>query len=326
MHIHELAQKYRQGISKTWDDIRVLKHLYISLGRDKVFDPKYYFGNEGTMKKIYMLAERKRHDKTFGTDTRELICYSLANKFKQLVEDEEFSEYGFQCKVTVPINIGDHVSNIIQLRNHVRVEADLQLDCEYIQTGRKTRNFFIIDHSLSQEEKQREMLKIDQDIHYIQEESDYKDHAIERLTQRIKGKELDERIEILVSDPEINQLSDRIGYIEFYQYYKGIMQQIVSPKEFGHQVYLLHCCKQKDPEKRTEEDYTSCLYVSTSKKSNVYLLSRKDMKYKRVDLATIPTLTESGLQIGLKPKENGAKMLRREVECAIKEQRLGQGR
>lgn len=283
MHIHELAQKYRQGISKTWDDIRVLKHLYISLGRDKVFDPKYYFGNEGTIKKIYMLAERKRHDKTFGTDTRELICYSLANKFKQLVEDQEFSEYGFQCEVTVPINIGD-------------------------------------------EEKQREMLKIDQDIHYIQEESDYKDHAIERLTQRIKGKELDERIEILVSDPEINQLSDRIGYIEFYQYYKGIMQQIVSPKEFGHQVYLLHCCKQKDPEKRTEEDYTSCLYVSTSKKSNVYLLSRKDMKYKRVDLATIPTLTESGLQIGLKPKENGAKMLRREVECAIKEQRLGQGR
>ena len=38
------------------------------------------------------------------------------------------------------------------------------------------------------------------------------------------------------------------------------------------------------------------------------------MKYKRVDLTTIPTLTESGLQIGLKPKENGAKMLKEERE------------
>lgn len=117
------------------DELSFIRKIYIEIGKNKTFDVKYYFGNTKTQKKIYNLA-RKRAEVEKRLDEREIICYSLARQCEYI-----FKKLGYNCTVTHEPKELEHVFNILTLNDGRRIKLDLQSDLEFIQTGRRTRNF-----------------------------------------------------------------------------------------------------------------------------------------------------------------------------------------
>lgn len=321
MNIEELADRFRKEIPEGLDDERFLKAVYIKLGKERVFDEKYYFGNSATMKKIYTLAKRNKDNKHYATDKRKIVCYSLSYVIQHLL-----TELGYRCVVSPSFEVGDHVFPIVQLKDGRKIKFDLQQDLENIQTYCKTRYFATVDSDdigynfdTIDDETQ---VSIDKDIGYIESEEDYKDIAIQQLQESLsENRDLTiwQRLSILLSDPKVNDIPMDTGYIECFKFYKKrLFPKFFSDKELAGKIHLITCSKE-DPQSPDEQEYTNCIYVNDkSAPKSVYLFSRVHNKYILTSYDNVIKIQEEGLNIGAKYPSNGATKLKK----ALKEYQL----
>lgn len=324
MNIKELANKYKEELPKGLSDIEFLKAIYIKLGYKKAFDEKYYFGNTGTMKKIYRLAERERHNSTSIDKKRKIICYSLSYEIRHLLQ-----EFGYRCIVTTASEVGEHVFPIVILLDGRKIKYDLQRDLENIQTHCKTEFFATTERddyedvlSVIDEDTQFE---IDKKIGYVVQKEGYMDSSIERLEDKIFGNTeltLWQRLSIILSDPEINNISPETGYIESFRYYsKRIMPNFFSSKELCGKVHIITCSKgdKENPE------FTNCIFVDDKNSpKELYIFSRVHNRYMPISYDGLLKLEEEGLVIGNNFPSNGLSKLKKKLEAYKNEQAQNQ--
>lgn len=314
MNIKELADKYKSQIPQDLDEYRFLKSLYIKIGQDRIFDEKYYFGNSGTMKKIYSLAKNNRNNRQFELEKRTIICYSLSYTIEHLLE-----EIGYNCMVTHSLENGDHVFPIVMLSDGRRIKYDLQKDLENIQTRCKTEYFATSDNddlgyhltTINDDEQ----TKIDIDINYIENEEEYKNVAIDNLHKTIKNNnELNiwQKLQLILKDEKINDIPKYAGYVECFRfYYKRVLPEFFSDKELAHKIKFITCSKSTGE----NSEYTNCIFVEdeTAPKA-VYMFSRIHNRYILTPYEKIIELEQKGLNIGVKFPTSGVNKLKKEME------------
>ena len=282
------------------DELSFIRKIYIEIGKNKTFDVKYYFGNTKTQKKIYNLA-RKRAEVEKRLDEREIICYSLARQCEYI-----FKKLGYNCTVTHEPKELEHVFNILTLNDGRRIKLDLQSDLEFIQTGRRTRNFGTADdeYILLSKIPEEEIAKADKNIGYPNEDGEYTDETINTIINNLKGLPLAERVSKFINNEQINEISKDMGYMQKYAFFYKMLSSLAE-NEIWNKLFIFPCeIKQKE--------YTSCIYVN-DKIPKTYLYSNKHNMFLRVDISKINALQEEGLKLGISGNENGVKFLKRVI-------------
>lgn len=322
MDVRELANKYKSEIPDNLTDIEFLKAVYIKLAHEKAFDEKYYFGNNGTMKKIYTLAQKQKNSRVAGEEKRTIICYSLSYEIKHLVE-----EFGYKCYITPSLEVGDHVFPIVILDDGTQIKYDLQKDLENIQTHCRTQYFCTSDrddfaynlHVLNNDEQ----FEIDKKIGYVSSIEEYKDAAIEKLDQIILNNTkltVWEKLNVILSDSIVNDIPQDAGYVECFRFYsKRILPRYFDSKELSSKVHLITCAK-PSLSSEDEKEFTNCIYVDDkSAPSSVYVFSRVHNRYILTPYDNLIKLEEEGLIIGNKYPSNGSKKLIKKLDSYKKE-------
>lgn len=314
MNIKDLANKYKEEVPEGLSDIEFLKAIYIKLGYKKVFDEKYYFGNSGTMKKMYRLAESEKHNSTSIDKKRTIICYSLSYEIKHLLQ-----EFGYRCIVTTASEVGEHVFPIVILSDGRKIKYDLQRDLENIQTHCRTK-FFATTEMDGYEEvlsviNQDTQFEIDKKIGYVSTKEDYMDSSIEILEDKIFGETeltLWQKLSIILSDPAINNISPDTGYIESFKYYsKRIMPKFFSSKELYGKVHIITCSKGN----KENPEFTNCIFVDDKNSPReVYIFSRVHNRYMPISYDVLLKLEEEGLVIGNNYPSNGLSKLKKKLD------------
>lgn len=327
MDVKELANKYRSEIPSNLSDIEFLKAVYIKLAHEKAFDEKYYFGNSGTIKKIYKLAQKNKNSRVAGKEKRTIICCSLSYEIEHLLE-----ELGYKCFVTPYFEIGDHVFPIVVLDDGTQIKYDLQKDLENIQTHCRTQFFATIDrddfsynlHVFDDDEQ----FKVDKAIGYVDSIEDYKDSDIENLDKKIAENPdatIWQKLNLILSDTRVNDISKDTGYIECYRYYtKRLLPRYFTTKEFTAKVHVITCSRQtSNNDSNNEIEFTNCIYVDDkSAPQAVYMFSRVHNKYILTPYENLIKLEEEGLIIGNKYPSNGSKKLKKELNIYKSEKDL----
>ena len=134
MNKAEFIEKLKQNMPEELNEIETAKYIYVQLGKEKVFDERYFFGNSKTKRQIYKLAEKTNYNTDQVAKNRKIICVSLTYLYRDILK-----EFGIDSIVAEE---GNHKYPIIILKDKMQmINADLQLDLYNIQTKSKTQYF-----------------------------------------------------------------------------------------------------------------------------------------------------------------------------------------
>ena len=130
--IEELKQNMPQGLS----ELEIARYVYIKLGEKKAFDTKFFYGNSKMKNKIYISARKTDYNTEEVAQKRTIICVSISYLLRDILK-----EFGIESIVVNPYEGDKHTRNIIQLSDGRRIQADLQVDLQNIQSKMKTQKF-----------------------------------------------------------------------------------------------------------------------------------------------------------------------------------------
>ena len=301
MKVKELLSEIENNIEyKELNEISFIRKIYIEIGKNRTFDVRYYFGNTATQKKIYKLA-KKRNGIEERIDDKEIICYSLARQCEYI-----FSKLGYNCIVTNESQELEHVFNILTLKNGDKIKLDLQKDLEFIQTGRKTRNFGTSDEEyfLLKELPYEEIKRADKIIGYTNEKGEYTDEIINKTISNLINLPLLKRTQKFLNNEDIINISKDMGYMQKYSFYYKMLSSLAE-NEIWKKIFIFPC-------KRNDE-CTNCIFIH-DKEDKAYLYSNKYNRFLSVELEKLSKLQEDGLKLGIRGTENGVKLLKKAIE------------
>jgi hypothetical protein len=286
-------------------EIKVALYIYVELGKMKSFDEKYYFGNSGTQRKIYDLAERSKRNIEEIVGKRKLICVSLTHLYCDLLK-----EFGIYAVASEPEE-GGHIHPIVVTKNKRTFIADLQLDLENIQTKSRLEHFEYTEDStrnIQAECNQKAVTEMLIEMGYIQNEKDYKNEEIEKLKEETKNKNPHEALRIIMEDKALYQGNEEMDIVEVNKFFKGTLKKVI-PHFLRKRIFAFNCYREREEKER---DYTLCVF---SEEDTIvpYIYSKKDRQFFKVGIQKMQQLEEEGLNFGAKQKEDGSKKLKKYI-------------
>lgn len=307
----EFIESLKRNMPQDLNEIEIAKYIYIKLGKEKAFDERYFFGNAKVKKQIYQMAERTKYNTDPVAKNRKIICVSLSYLYRDILK-----EFGIN---SIVVSEDDHKYGIIILKDGTKIKADLQLDLYNIQTGCKTEYFGTKSNyelNLLSELSESELLNIDKEIGYVERKEDYKNNAIEILKEKVKGKTPNEALDIIFNDQRVNQFENDLEFVEMYKYYMGLLNKTI-PKYLHKKVFAFNCYREKEDGQR---DYTICIYSQEKEDLNVYIFSRKNNRFVKVDIDKIEEMEQEGLILGVRKKEQGVNKLKKIIRRSNEEE------
>lgn len=286
-------------------EIKKALYIYVELGKIKSFDENYYFGNSGTQRKIYALAERSKRNIEEIVGKRKLICVSLTHLYCNLL-----NEFGIYAVASEPEE-GGHIHPIVITKNKKLFVADLQLDLENIQTKSRLEHFEYredLSSSIQSIPNRKAITEMLIEMGYIGSESDYKNEEVERLKEETKGKNPHETLRMIMEDETLYHGNEEMDIVEVNKFFKGILKKVI-PHFLGKRVFAFNCYREKE---NKERDYTLCMF---SEEDTIvpYLFSKKDRRFLKIEIQKMKQLEKEGLNFGARQKEDGSKKLKKYI-------------
>ena len=310
---------------------KIAMYLYLYIGKSKVFDEKYFLGNEETRKRIVrnntrdLLIVKKNELSTGDEDPiiekRTGVCETIANLYERLLNDFNINAKAVKTgDDDVCVNEGEreeHVSVVITLSDGEQILANPQEDLSNIQTRSKTVNFgrkYENGIETGESLNDNEMFELHKVCGYVEKKEDYMDTKIENLAKRVEKMTASQILPQIVNDSEIGNYQGDIGYIELYKFYSGIIKS-VAKKYAQNGINYFNCYREVENDSdnsKCEREYYMCMYSTfNSKVSDVYLYSNKAKKFGKIELEKLKELQDDGLHLGRNNSEPGKKILER---------------
>lgn len=329
--VEDLKNKMPQFAgSKVEIEKKIAMFLYLYIGTNKVFDERYFLGNDETQKRIIRnntrdLLRVKKNEISNGEedpiiDNKVGVCETIANLYERLLND-----FGIKAKM---VKTGDetncvgegkeqeHASVVIYFSNGETILANPQEDLSNIQTHSKTVNFGTrYDKGIGIGEKMpdAEILELHKACGYVKDETDYMDSKIEALARKVSGMTPTQILEQIVNDEQINNYQKDIGYIELYKHYIKVIKSVAS-RYAQNGINYFNCYKESGEEQDNipKREYSMCIYSTYNNNVNeVYLYSNKSKRFGKIELEKLRELQENGLHLGKNNSEMGKKVLER---------------
>lgn len=289
-------------------ELKVALYIYVELGKMKSFDEKYYYSNSKTKQKIYKLSKIEYDDIEKLSEKKKLVCVTLTGLYCNLLK-----EFGINAVPTQGDFNDKHVYSTIILKNGKSFMADLQQDLSNIQTHSKLKNFKSIDYLMHNDDN----INLDNllmEIGYIKTPSDYKDEFIKKLQKEIKNSSAKSALSKILENDNIYLDNSRMEIVEIKDYFGSVLKKLL-PRYYKRKIYDISCYRENDKKGR---EYTSCIF-STDNNEQVYIYSKKLNRYTKVSTSKLISLQEDGLILGATEKENGVKILKKNIKDYLKQ-------
>ena len=290
MKIKQLAEKIKNEMPKDLDEIETLRYIYIYIGKNKRFDPEYYYGNRKTREKIYRLSRSKMHDEEFLTEKRELICLTIANELKLVAK-----EFGIDVEVVKDDDDSKHLYNIARLKNKVTIGLDLQNDLAAIHTNQSTNKFaqgFFGYHTLTD----TELGLIDEKIGYKKVNENYKEEQIYKLMLKTSNMGKFDKFKCMFEDSNFNEtVKNTDGYVEAVGYVLKVIEAL-KLKSFAK---IVTCYRDNDiyNQPLDNRQYSMLAYIKEKSNFAMYMFKKKDGKFVPISPVRLQNLTAQGMKI-----------------------------
>lgn len=339
----ELVEKLKAEMpeftgSKVDIEKKIAMYLYLYIGRSKIFDEKYFLGNQETKKRIIRNNTRdllvvKKNELSNGDEDPIIekktgVCETIANLYERLLND-----FNVNARVVKTgddegcVNEGEkaeHVSVVITLNNGEQILANPQEDLSNIQTRSKTVNFgrkYESGIETGKKLSDDEIFELHKACGYVSKKEDYMDTKIDALAKRVEGMTASQILPQIVNNSEISNYQSDIGYIELYKFYAGIIKSVAN-KYAQNGIHYFNCYRDIENDSESSEprrEYYMCMYSTFNNKVNeVYLYSNKAKKFGKIELETLKKLQEEGLHLGKNKSEIGKKLLERALRNLAK--------
>ena len=312
----ELVQKIKEQMpqfegNKAEVEKNIAMFIYLMLGKEKVYDENFFLADFEAKNKMIKLHEKRKYTLNSIIKDRKLSCIQMADLYAKVLGD-------FKIKSKVErVNRGcAHYFNVIKFSDGEAIVADLQKDLPNIQTRSKIKYFgekYIRGNEKISNEKmsENELIQMQKNCHYIENDSDYMDVQILSLAEKLKGLSPDKMLEEILKDDKVNKLQEDIGYIEFYNYYSHLIGKVARDYD-KKQIDYFNCYRKRiDENGKTVKDYTMCIYSLTDDKADIYLYSQTDKSFKKTDIEKLKQIENQGLVLGKSQSEKGLQKLRK---------------
>ena len=298
MKIKQMADEARKRMPEGLNELETLRYIYIFLGKQKSFDPEYYFGNKEVKKKIYELHNRRLENEDFLVSNRNLICTSISHTLKLLGK-----EFGIDIEVKQNRNTKcTHMYNVGNLKDGRKIHLDLQMDLKFIHMGRRTGNFGTLS-DLCTMIAVEDIEAIDEKIGYKNPDKDYTEKILIDILQRLKDKKGLEKVKGLLSDKEFKEILEEKGYVESQLFVSDALVTIGALES-----NVITCYRDKNiyNEPLPETQYSMCVFAQGEReekgKFDIYIYKKRAGRFVNVSVEEMRMLVEQGLK--LKPQGN----------------------
>lgn len=284
-------------------ELKMALYIYITLGKKKSFDERYYLGNKKTREKIVKLANMAKVNVENTAKERKIVCLNLAYLYVNILK-----EFGIDAFVEVEIDEeNNHYVPIILLKDGRKIKADIQQDLHHIQTISRLKNFKSINTEKTQNISEERLTQLLIDIGYINEEKDYRDEKIEELKKEVESLNAKESLTKILEDKRVCEIEDELGYVEAMKYYKSVLKQVI-PQCFETKIHRCTCYREIET---NEKEYTICLYAEEKNTITPFLFSKKANRFIKTDLTQLNQWQDEGLVIGNEKMKDDSKLLKK---------------
>lgn len=311
---------------KTQIEKKIAMYIYLFLGKNKVFEEKYYLGNTSMKKEVVheanydirMVEDSKNVDKDPIIEKRKIVCLTLANLYKRLLND-----FGLNAKTirteenSAAVCEGDtHVDVLVTFSNGEQIIVNPQKDLHNIQTGCMTQYFgekYETDWTSKKYMDFEEVFELHKACGYVNSKEDYMENRISDLENKVVGLTPDKILQEIIKDDGINNYQKDIGYIEMYKFYVRLISQ-TAHQYAQNGINYFNCYRLIPGENgKQQREYSMCIYSIYKEKIEAYLYSNTDKTFKKTELETFKKLQEQGLHLGKNEQEKGMKVLKRNL-------------
>lgn len=271
-------------------EIKRALYAYITLGKMKSFDERYFFGNVFTRGKAIAEAKKDRKDIDKVAGKRKIVCVTLSYLYREVLRS-----LGINSFIEQDNEFDDHINNVIVLKNGKAIMADLQLDLYCLHTKMRPRFFKALGkNNILPQEKLDNMLI---ELGYIDSTKDYRDNIILSLKERVKDLPPEDALKIIMESKETYSGMEGIETSEAYKYYVALLENVVDEKT-AKKIFQISCAK--TDRNGNESSYTFCIFPDTGDYRTVmpYMYSIKNGRMLPCDLETLQKLESDGLKLG----------------------------
>lgn len=288
-YIEELKNKIKE--IPEMSELKIMRYIYIDLGKKINFDLNYVFGNRKTKEKIYnKLIDENELNNILGSKTS--ICKGLSILYARIL-----IEFGINAKVIVEEEsysnkYNKHVYNLVVLKNNQECYVDIEDDLQYIQSGSKT-TMFAIDRKNKKPVISDDVLKKwDIENKYIPE-GYYLEDMLELLKKAVSNKNitLEEKLKVVLDNLNVYRDNKSVEYRETFLYHKNMLETIFKPSEMK-KINLIRTVEENNDNK----NYKTCIYLNEKGKNHkIYLYSDKENKYKQLSEEELSNQIKDGM-------------------------------
>lgn len=287
MKIKQLVEKLKDEMPEGLDELETLRYIYIYIGKNKRFDPVYYFGNRKEREKIYMLSHKNMYNEEFLTGKRELICTSISSSLKLVSK-----EFGIEVEVLKDeVGIGAHAHNIARLKDGRVICMDLQQDLKYIHMNEKTKNFGI-GWSFYTPIPDSDLEVIDKKVNYEYEKED----QMSELIAKIRTMKKKHAFRYLLENPYFNEkIKNEDGYMEAFSYAISVINQ-TGIKSYAK---IVNCYRDENTNKEPLEkrQYSMLIYANDDNDFPMYIFKKKEGKFVPISIERLKSLIAQGMKL-----------------------------
>ena len=309
MKRQQISQEIERKMPKQLNELEKAAYIMMSIGKERIFSPQYYFSDKKTRDKIYRNARKKSRINLQNKET--LICVTACRLYRYVAERNGLDVYytGDSGKITKnDLSIfedGEHVTPVVKLKDGRFIKVDVEWDLENIQTGMRWMKFGTKEKNdvqlsqLSQNEIDDIMCKIG----YIKDKSDYTDFYLEQLAEHIKELTTKEKLNIIFNDEKITQIAQKLkGSVEIYRFYRRIIKEFTTKEEGGREKNdygkNVFCFGSYLRSKCNKKKYTVCVFYRNSEDSEdndkkIWMWSKKGKKMIEISLIELKHFLEN---------------------------------
>lgn len=304
----DLVESIKQNMPEGLTELEKARYVYIEIGKQKAFDPQYYYGNARTQKRIFLESHEASQNPEKFHNKRTLVCVSLTYVYLSVLRD-----LGIEC-YTMSDDDG-HMYNRILLNDEngqkIRIRADLSNDLKNIQAGLEPDQFGTTEPGYDYYDTidKQELKEIDKKIGYIEDE--YRN--INELQEITAGMTATEGLKTILQDPRIYGNTNFQGHIERRAYYgkviNSLMHYYYRKKIFLFSGYMDKEDKQEPNGKR--RTYSLCAFSYEKNQITPYLYSIPAQRFIPVSMEQLVEFKKAGLVFGTKDNVKGVGILRK---------------
>lgn len=288
----EYIQKIKNEINKNSEmtELKIMRYIYMDLGKKMDFDLNYTFGNRKEKTKIYEKSiDEDEMNRIFEAHTS--ICKGISYLYAYIL-----NEVGINATVARETSQyfdrqGKHMYNIVTLKDGIKCIADLEDDLEYIQSGAKTRKFgndIYEDKPIFSDDELREC---DMKNGYIPE-GYYLEDMVDMLKVAVTNENisLEQRLEFVLENLNVYKDNTKVKYREMVRYQERMLEEMFSKSDL-RKIHLINMYENIENEK----EYKTCIILDKSQAKNVYLFSNEKYKYNKISIDELVNKMNNGM-------------------------------